>query len=131
MIKILLVDDLFFYIVNIQKKLLRYFDERKPGQVLIDIALEPGTVLQARNVLNYDIIITDNNMPDKDEGLVFISKLKELGYAKKIILWSGEEIPAEKYSRFCMDITFMEQPVDMQALYEFILNVLNRPYSFQ
>ncbi|KAA2240513.1 response regulator [Chitinophaga agrisoli] len=125
--KILIVDDNVQSLLVSQKSLQQWLKTNAPYQCIIDIAHEPATVLLTKDVLSYDIIITDWSMPVMD-GLTFITALKENGYKNKIILESGADIQEEEYAHLNMDITYFRKPIDPSEINKFIDAVIRRPY---
>ncbi len=127
MVKILLVDDDPVYSIIANKILEIWFEKNNAYKYIIDIVLEPKTALLTKDILSYNIIVTDYHMPYMD-GITFISVLKEKGYPNKIILASSERISEERYAHLNMDVTHVNLPLTMNWVHEFMDEWIRKQY---
>lgn len=80
--KILIVDDEVIYLRFLQESLYR------TKNVIVDIDSSPYSALRKVIINDYDLVISDNNMPDYD-GISMLKEIKRFKPDSKVIIHTG------------------------------------------
>lgn len=80
--KILIVDDEVIYLRFLQESLYR------TKNVIVDIDSSPYSALRKVIINDYDLVISDNNMPDYD-GISMLKEIKRFKPDSKVVIHTG------------------------------------------
>lgn len=88
------------------------------------------TLEKLKNGANFDLIISDINMPRMD-GLEFLEKLRAFDSSTPFVFITAREEPDMMFKAIQLDIeNYILKPVNLQNLLEVINGIIDKKYNF-